>query len=657
MGAARLVDRTGNQISLGREIGRGGEGTVYELGRDTVAKVYHHPASPEKAAKLAAMVRSSSPKLRNVAAWPWTTLHTTPNGPVVGLVLPRIQQPVLILDLYSPAARATSFPEADWRFLIRAAANCACAMATLHEVGIVVGDVNQGNILVSAQATVNLIDCDSFQLRENGRLHRCEVGVPLYTPPELHGHDFKDVDRTTNHDCFGLAILVFQLLFMGRHPFSGCYSGTGEMPIEKAIEQYRFAYSSAAPSYQMRPPPQALTLDAVPLPIARFFERAFGRGSEAPGARPSARNWAESLTALEHEVAACSADPGHRFFSSLHSCPWCALIGGGAPNFFITVTIRAIRGKGFQFDLRTLWRKIEGVPEPRFDQLFPSRRELPHSIPKPLPPDAESSSQFSTLLGRAALIGAAASVTGIFIHVLLCFTLPVAICFWAWWQVVRFTSPLAKVTRNRRTVAREKRGELENAHQRVRAIGRQATNKFNELKGKYSQLAQDYQDLETRKNGELQRLQANAMNHQRNEYLRSQLICNATITGIGDSRKAQLASEGGIETALDIDAQRILMIHGFGEKITARLLVWRDSVEAEFRFDPSKGVPRSATDVIEIQFFQRRIPIEQELMQGPAALQRIAEQAKRDIQKQFMQFEALEAQSAQADADLRACMI
>ena len=34
---------------------------------------------------------------------------------------------------------------------------------------------------------------------------------------------------------------------MGRHPFSGQYLGSGiDMPIEKAIEQYRFAYGKNA---------------------------------------------------------------------------------------------------------------------------------------------------------------------------------------------------------------------------------------------------------------------------------------------------------------------------------------------------------------------------------------------------------------------------
>ena len=74
-------------------------------------------------------------------------------------------------------------------------------------------------------ALVVLIDCDSFQVNTNGRCYPCEVGVPLYTPPELQKKSFRELIRTRNHDRFGLAILIFQLLFVGRHPYAGRYLG------------------------------------------------------------------------------------------------------------------------------------------------------------------------------------------------------------------------------------------------------------------------------------------------------------------------------------------------------------------------------------------------------------------------------------------------
>ena len=51
------------------------------------------------------------------------------------------------------------------------------------------------------------------------------------------------VRRTPTHTAYGLAVLLFHLLFMGRHPFAGRFHGVGEMPIEKAIAESRFAYA------------------------------------------------------------------------------------------------------------------------------------------------------------------------------------------------------------------------------------------------------------------------------------------------------------------------------------------------------------------------------------------------------------------------------
>ena len=64
-------------IRLGRQIGTGGEGTVYEIqGKsDLVAKIYHEPPSPEKAEKLVALARIGAERLFNLSAWPMDVLR------------------------------------------------------------------------------------------------------------------------------------------------------------------------------------------------------------------------------------------------------------------------------------------------------------------------------------------------------------------------------------------------------------------------------------------------------------------------------------------------------------------------------------------------------------------------------------------------------
>ncbi len=74
-------------VRLGRRIGIGAEGEVYEIQdrSDLVAKIYHEPPPPEKAEKLVVLSRLGNERLFNLSAWPVSTLRDAPDGEVVGL--------------------------------------------------------------------------------------------------------------------------------------------------------------------------------------------------------------------------------------------------------------------------------------------------------------------------------------------------------------------------------------------------------------------------------------------------------------------------------------------------------------------------------------------------------------------------------------------
>src|SRR5262245_18014006 len=201
-------------VRLGRRIGTGAEGEVYDIQdrSDLVAKVYHQPPPPEKAEKLVVLSNLGNERLFNLSAWPVYTLRDAPDGEVAGFVMRKIGEAEEVHTLHSPKSRLQKFPEASWAFLIYAAANIARAVAAIHEHGLVIGDVNPKNLLVTRKATVYLLDVDSLQVSIGGKTYRCVGGFPEYTPPELQGVAFRDVDRAQGHDCFGLAVVIFQLL-------------------------------------------------------------------------------------------------------------------------------------------------------------------------------------------------------------------------------------------------------------------------------------------------------------------------------------------------------------------------------------------------------------------------------------------------------------
>ena len=100
--------------------------------------------------------------------------------------------------------------------------------------------------------------------------------------------------RTANHDAFGLAVLVFHLLFMGRHPFARRFLGKGGMPIERALAECRFAYSAEARRTAMTAPPFAPPMQVVGRDVTELFERAFHPDGRS-GGRPSPEQWIDAL--------------------------------------------------------------------------------------------------------------------------------------------------------------------------------------------------------------------------------------------------------------------------------------------------------------------------------------------------------------------------
>ena len=283
--------RSKTTIQLDQEIGRGGEGAVYVFSghKDRVAKIYSSPPNTKKVQKLQEMVQIGTPALLRIAAWPIDLLADN-KGKVQGFIMPRIVARRDIHELYSPKSRSEAFPEVDFRFLTHVGANIARAFAVVHEHGQVIGDVNHGNLLVGADGTVMLIDCDSFQIRSGTNVFTCDVGVPLFTAPELQGQHFRDLLRFSNHDLFGLGVLLFHLLYMGRHPFAGRYSGRGDMPIEKAIAEYRFAYGPDRRNKGMERPPGTIALEVMGTEVAKQFTQAFSQSGSTRG-RPDARPW------------------------------------------------------------------------------------------------------------------------------------------------------------------------------------------------------------------------------------------------------------------------------------------------------------------------------------------------------------------------------
>lgn len=337
-------------------LGHGGEARVYAVPQDEslVAKVYHKPTEAH-ADKLLTMLANppdnpGGSKDHISIAWPVDVLRTVDSKQqVVGFLMTRVKEMHSLLDFYNPKTRRQKCPFFNYLYLHRTARNLAAAVGALHARGYCIGDVNESNILVSNTALITLVDTDSFQVKNerNGKIYRCSVGKPEFTPPELQGLSFAGLDRKPEHDLFGLAVLLFQLLMEGTHPFAGIYQGGGEPPpYETRIAAGHFIYSRRRVPYL--PTPIAPKFEMLHPTLQQLFVRCFEEGHKNPQMRPNAQTWQSAISEAEQDLIACQANHHHRYGKHLSSCPWCdrTIKLGGRDPFPSLQTVR--QGKHLQ---------------------------------------------------------------------------------------------------------------------------------------------------------------------------------------------------------------------------------------------------------------------------------------------------------------------
>ena len=548
---------------LAEALGSGGEGTVHALAGipDRAAKIYRRRPDRELIAKLHTLVDAGDPELLSLAAWPIEVLADR-SGAVVGYVMPRIAAARGLHDLYHPRSRLQHFPQADFRFLVHAAANLARVLASLHDKGFIIGDVNHGNVLVRRNGTVAAIDCDSFQIGNGGRFC-CGVGVDLFTPPELQGCDLTRLARTTDHDAFGLAVLIFHVLFMGRHPFAGVWQGAGEMSIARAITEGRFAYSRDTQRTQMLPPPFSLPLNSVGPDVAELFERAFH--PDGRNGRPSAEEWIEALDTLRHSLTTCTNAGWHQHAPTVSSCPWCEIESKSRAQLF-----GGASGQGL-LDLDQLWQSFEAVADIGSAPALPREGDW-------IPPGGNPHLKRRKLALGAALATIPTSGTAAAINVAFGLLVLLAGAL----TIIVLARPKQRPAAERERLL-DAFVQADHAWQALVQEWQTQTSEseFEARKSSILALKHKIDGLAVERQTRLAAMTGQVVSEQRLAYLRQHRIADANLYNIGPARLATLHAHG-FETAADVDKRRLSNIAGFGSHLVFRLVLWRRQLEDAF---------------------------------------------------------------------------
>lgn len=644
-----LFTAAGERLQLDRLVGRGGEGEVYAItgSADRLVKRYTLKDLASREVKIARMVASELYKSSNLIAFPIAQVRDR-QGRFAGFTMARVNDHQPLHELYSPGARKAAFPAARYAFLVHAAANIARVVASAHNAGCVIGDINHSGVLISKQATAALIDADSFQISDGSVIYFCKVGVPEYTPPELQGVHLDGVMRTKTHDEFGLAVAIFLLLWMGRHPFSGRFA-SGDMPMEKAIREFRFVYSTQR-SVGMTPPPGVPTLKDFPPQIGAAFEQAFG--PQGVNGRPTALQWVTLLDELESSLRECAANKLHHYPAAATECPWCRMEKTlhaqlFLPLFAVGATHAPVNVDLVGRDLEGIWRAIEALPAPPSAPGAPALPTLPWTQ-SPGIAAAQQKAQVWKVVGGAIIAAAALGLIAA----------PSLILLWGllgWFGATQLWRPIASPNED---LLRRYR-DIESQWQRALGDWRQRCSgaPFGDLKQNLKQTKTEIERLPSLEKQRTQAYYANRRAEQLNQFLDAFQIRRVKITGIGPSKLAMLTSYG-IETAADVNQAAVLRVPGFGPVNSQPLLAWRQQLETRFIYNASPNAgDTTAINAIKADLAKQSATLHEQLADGARKLAQIAADIRNKQQQPDPTLLRLHTQREQVLGDLKSLNI
>jgi serine/threonine protein kinase/rRNA-processing protein FCF1 len=232
------------RVQLTKELAEGGEGTIFETSiPDVVCKVYFEDRITEdRKRKLERMVTRPAPA--PTVCWPLERVYND-HVEFVGYLMPRAQGIVLNDVVFMPRVLPETFPRWGRVELVQLAIATLTLIKKLHDLNVIIGDINQNNFMVTEQCEVYLVDTDSCQIEE----FPCPVGTVLFTPPELIGCTYANVLRTKEQEMFAVATLLFMILQLGKPPYSSQDGGD----LAEAIKRQRFPYKKVVGGVSSKP--------------------------------------------------------------------------------------------------------------------------------------------------------------------------------------------------------------------------------------------------------------------------------------------------------------------------------------------------------------------------------------------------------------------
>lgn len=204
-----VINSSGKQITIdvSKEIGSGGEGTIYKLPNKQVAKIYHSHIKPS----INSSFLSDISKLNNKFIKPVELFYNKANA-IVGFSMDYLDLSKMhpFTDLSSKAiCNQKGYND---KFKIDVVTSLSESLLDAHQKGVIIGDLNPYNLLFDDKGVVYFIDVDSYQTK-----NRPHSGIML---PDIR--DWINHKISESSDYYSLSVLAFNLSTFV-HPFKGVH--------------------------------------------------------------------------------------------------------------------------------------------------------------------------------------------------------------------------------------------------------------------------------------------------------------------------------------------------------------------------------------------------------------------------------------------------
>lgn len=314
----RGVEGTSYELSTGKALGSGGEGTVFRTTNDRFA------------VKLCTSANDSEDDLRRrLERLRWLPLEGVPiSRPDELLAAPDLGYAMELLDDMVAISTLGQPPEGDldrWyasggglRRRLRLLARCADVLSLLHSRGIVYSDISPGNILVSSCADYEelwLIDADNLQMESSTTERR--LMTELYAAPELiRGR----TGNTVWSDVYSFAIIAYETL-AADHPLIGELVAN-DYELERDVQLGMLPWTGHSTNDENRSEHGIGADRVLTRRLRSLFTRNFEDGLFEPMLRPSAGRWANALHDAAAQTVICT-ECRQSFYVAREHCSWC----------------------------------------------------------------------------------------------------------------------------------------------------------------------------------------------------------------------------------------------------------------------------------------------------------------------------------------------